>query len=91
MVGFCIVGAGIYTYIPAFWALPGRHLSGVAAAVSVGIINSVGNLGGFVGPYLMGWLQRHTQSFRIGIGVLLTFQILAGLLIFTLKHPERRS
>jgi len=91
MVGFCIVGAGIYTYIPAFWALPGRHLSGVAAAVSVGIINSVGNLGGFVGPYLMGWLQRHTQSFRIGIGVLLTFQILAGLLIFTLEHPKRKS
>src|SRR5262249_44291248 len=44
MVGFCIVGAGVYSYIPAFWALPGTYLSGTARAVSVGIINSFGNL-----------------------------------------------
>ena len=51
----------------------------------IGLINSIGNLGGFAGPYLMGWLQAHTQSFAVGMGVLLAFQIAAGLLVFTLK------
>ncbi len=88
MFGFCLVGAGVYTYIPSFWSLPGRHLSGVAAAVSVGLINSVGNLGGFAGPYLMGWLQATTHSFAIGMGVLLAFQVAAGLLVFTLKPRD---
>jgi MFS transporter, ACS family, tartrate transporter len=78
----------VYTYIPPFWALPARHLSGTAAAVSVGLINSFGNLGGFVGPYLMGWLQRRTQSFAVGMGVLLAFQIIAGVMVFGLKSEK---
>jgi ACS family tartrate transporter-like MFS transporter len=89
MLGFCIVGAGVYTYIPAFWALPAGRLSGTAAAVSVGIINSFGNLGGFAGPYLMGWLQTRTQSFEAGMGVLLAFQVIAALLVFTLRRRAR--
>lgn len=91
MFGFCLVGVGLYTYIPSFWALPGRHLSGVAAAVSIGLINSFGNLGGFAGPYLMGWLQVHTHSFAVGMGVLLTFQIAAGLLVLTLKKETTQQ
>ena len=83
MFGFCVVGAGVYTHIPSFWSLPGKQLSGTAAAVSVGIINSFGNLGGFVGPYLMGWLQTHTGSFVVGISVLLCFQVLAGILVLS--------
>jgi MFS family permease len=86
MIGFCIVGAGVYTHIPVFWSHPGRYLSGTAAAVSVGIINSFGNLGGFVGPYLMGWLQTRTHSFTVGMSVLLCLQVLAGLLVFLLKR-----
>ncbi len=66
MLGFMLVGAGIYTFIPSFWAHPSKHLSGTAAAVGVAIINSFGNLGGFVGPYLMGWLETHTHSFVLG-------------------------
>ncbi|MEO7189947.1 MAG: MFS transporter [Vicinamibacterales bacterium] len=88
MVGFCIIGAGVYTYIPAFWALPAKHLSGTAAAVSVGIINSFGNLGGFAGPYLMGWLQTRTKSFETGMGVLLAFQVIAALLVLTLRKRK---
>ena len=91
MLGFCIVGAGVYTYIPAFWALPATHLSGTAAAVSVGIINSFGNLGGFAGPYLMGWLQTRTKSFEAGMGVLLAFQVLAALLVLTLRGRQHRA
>jgi ACS family tartrate transporter-like MFS transporter len=89
MFGFCVVGAGVYTYIPSFWSLPGRQLSGTAAAVSVAIINSFGNLGGFVGPFLMGWLQDRTGSFVIGISVLLCFQVVAGILV--LSGPSDRQ
>jgi ACS family tartrate transporter-like MFS transporter len=94
MIGFCIVGAGVYTHIPVFWSHPGRYLTGTAAAVSVGIINSFGNLGGFVGPYLMGWLQTRTHSFVVGMSVLLGLQVTAGLLVFLLRrlpeHPAPR-
>ncbi len=89
MFGFCLVGAGVYTYIPSFWALPAEHLSGTAAAVSVGIINSVGNLGGLAGPYLMGVFQTRTNSFAAGMGVLLVASITAGLLVFTLRPAKK--
>ncbi len=95
MLGFCIVGAGVNTHIPAFWMLPTRQLSGAAAAVGVGLINSFGNLGGFVGPYLVGFLQTRTQSFAVGMGTLLSFQMIAGVLVLTLlgsrRHPPRRG
>jgi MFS transporter, ACS family, tartrate transporter len=91
MFGFCIVGAGVYSYIPSFWALPAQYLSGTARAVSVGIINSFGNLGGFAGPYLMGWLQTRTHSFAVGMAVLLFFQVSAGLLVLLLRAKERRK
>ncbi len=91
MLGFCVVGAGIYTYIPSFWSLPGAQLSGTAAAVSVAIINSFGNLGGFVGPFLMGWLQKQTGSFVIGLSVLLCFQILAAILVLSGRRLPARA
>jgi ACS family tartrate transporter-like MFS transporter len=88
MLGFCVVGAGVYTYIPAFWSLPARQLSGTAAAVSVAVINSFGNLGGFVGPYLMGWLRDHTHSFAAGMAVLSSFQAAAALLVLGLRQKR---
>jgi MFS transporter, ACS family, tartrate transporter len=89
MLGFCLVGAGVNTHIPAFWMLPTQQLSGAAAAVGVGLINSFGNLGGFVGPYLMGFLQSRTQSFAVGMGTLLSFQVIAGVLVLTLGKKAR--
>ena len=52
------VGAiGLYSATPPFWSLPTAFLRGDGAAAGIGLINSVGNLGGFVGPYVMGWLH----------------------------------
>ena len=55
------------------------------------MIDSFGNLCGFVGPYVIGWLQATTHSFTVAIGVLLAFQVAAGLLVFTLPTsiPQR--
>ena len=58
MIFFTIVATSLKAYLPAFWTLPSLFLAESAAAGSIGFINSVGNLGGFVGPKAMGWLEK---------------------------------
>jgi ACS family tartrate transporter-like MFS transporter len=62
-----VARTGIKAYQPAFWTLPSTFLTSSAAAGAVGFINSVGNLGGFVGPNVMGQVQKATGSFTGGI------------------------
>lgn len=66
----CAAAWGIYAALPVFWALPAGFLAGTAAAGAIGLINSVGNLGGFVGPYLVGWLRQASGDFAAGLVVL---------------------
>ena len=75
---------GIWAALPVFWCVPGRHLSGVAAATGLAVINSVGNLGGFAGPYLVGWLREGTGSFTMALIVLSAGPLVAGLLALCL-------
>jgi ACS family tartrate transporter-like MFS transporter len=89
--GMCLVGTGVYSFLPSFWALPGRELSRTAAAVSAGLINSVGSLGGFLGPYLIGYLRMRTHSFAIALYVLSVLMCFAGLLVFTIRSRERTN
>ncbi|MFN7996864.1 MAG: MFS transporter [Bryobacteraceae bacterium] len=56
VVWICITGAAMFSWIPPFWVLPGMMLSEAEAAASIGMINSVGNLGGFAGPWIAGAL-----------------------------------
>ena len=60
-----------------FWTIPPRFLTGMAAAGGLAFINSVGTMGGFVGPYLMGWLTDRTGSFSAGLGAMAGFLLLA--------------
>lgn len=83
---FCVACAGIYGYLPAFWATPGLFLTEAAAAVSIGFINSVGNLGGFFGPYIVGYLDKHTGSFYFGIVYLSVSALVAATLAVLLSH-----
>jgi ACS family tartrate transporter-like MFS transporter len=64
---FMVAWAGFKAYLPAFWSLPNTFLSDVAAAGSIGLINSLGNLGGFVGPVLLGKIETITGSFVGGL------------------------
>lgn len=81
---FTVAAAGIKSYQPAFWALPSLLLTESAAAGSVGLINSVGNLGGFVGPYLMGWIEHTTGSFTGGLVGLSAALMLSAVLVLSL-------
>ena len=75
LIALSVAAMGIFSAIPVFWSLPTAFLSGTAAAGAIALINSLGNLGGFVGPYLIGRVRDVTGSFT---GSLL---IIAGLLV----------
>ena len=62
-----VAAVGDYSIRGPFWALPGRFLSGSAAAAGIALINSMSALGGFVGPYLVGYLKSLTGSFESGL------------------------
>lgn len=77
--------AGIITSLPLFWSLPTAFLGGVAAAAGIALINSFGNLAGFLGPYLVGWLKDATRSTTSGMLMLAGFLLLGAVL--TLSVP----
>ena len=56
VVGMSVAAIGIYGTKGPFWALPGRFLTGMTVAASLAFINSIGNLGGFFGPGIVGWV-----------------------------------
>ncbi|MGA2096107.1 MAG: MFS transporter [Candidatus Acidiferrum sp.] len=78
---FTLVGACYYAFHPCFWAVPTAFLGESAAAASIGLINSVGNLGGFFGPMIMGYLVSRTHNFRAGLLFLVGNLCLSGLLM----------
>jgi ACS family tartrate transporter-like MFS transporter len=86
---FCVAAIGIYGYLPGFWALPTSFLSGTAAAASIGLINSFGNLGGFVGPYVVGYLSAATKSFVAGVLYLSASALVAAFFVLALRTTKR--
>ncbi|MCS0464607.1 MFS transporter, partial [Burkholderia mallei] len=83
MLGLTIATMGILTTLPLFWSLPTAFLGGTAAAAGIAIINSVGNLAGFLSPYLVGWLKQASASNAAGMYMLAGFLVLGGLLALT--------
>jgi nitrate/nitrite transporter NarK len=73
-----------------FWTIPPRFLTGIASAGGLAFMNSVGTMGGFVGPALMGWLKDRTGSFSVGLLAMAGFMLLATVLSWSLKFvfPE---
>lgn len=76
---------GITAARAIFWTIPTRFLTGLAAAGGLAFINSVGTIGGFVGPYVMGWLKDRTGSFSAGLFAMAGFLLLATLSAWSLK------
>jgi ACS family tartrate transporter-like MFS transporter len=80
-----VVGACTTAILPTFWALPTEMLTASAAAAAIGLINSVGNLGGFAGPYVIGYLRTATNSFTPGLLFVSASMFLGGVLVLTIK------
>jgi D-galactonate transporter len=77
MISLCVAGFGIFACLPVFWTLPTAFLSGAAAAAGIAVINSIGNLAGFAGPFAMGWIKDRTGSYAGGLLLLAAFGIMA--------------
>jgi nitrate/nitrite transporter NarK len=86
MIAFSIAGFGIFGALPVFWTLPTAFLSGAAAAGGIAIINSIGNLSGFAGPFVMGWVKDHTGSYTNGLLLLGATALLAMVIVLVLGH-----
>ena len=80
MISLSFAAIGLYAQPISFWALPPMLLSASAAAGGIAFINALGNLGGFVGPYLVGWTQSVTGDYSSGLYVLATFAAVSALL-----------
>ncbi|HMM19175.1 MAG TPA: MFS transporter [Selenomonadales bacterium] len=85
LVLVCVSAVGVYCGMGVWWTYPTSFLSGAAAAGAVGLINSIGNIGGWVGPYLTGFIKDTTGSFMYGYIYLAFSLVVAGLLILTLR------
>jgi ACS family tartrate transporter-like MFS transporter len=77
--------AGVFCFVPVFWAFPAAMLSGTAAAGGIALINAVANLSGFLGPFAMGWIKDSTGSFVVGVVVIGFGPILSAIVAFGLR------
>jgi MFS transporter, ACS family, tartrate transporter len=81
-----LLGSGfLYAYYPAFWAIPTMMLSEGAAAATFGLINSLGQLGGFAGNYAIGFLNDRTHSLTASLAFIALVYVAAGGLILSLR------
>jgi MFS family permease len=85
MVPVVIAAMGIFAALPVFWALPSRFLTGAAAAAGIGLINSLGNLGGFAAPYATGALEDLTGTNKAGMWAVGVLLVLGSILVVWLR------
>ncbi|MDF2929640.1 MAG: rhmT [Anaerospora sp.] len=86
VLALCIASAGYFSCQPIFWTMPTRFLSGVGAASAIALINSIGNLGGFIAPNLRVWAEQTFHSSAAGLYALGSASFICALL-FLLSIP----
>jgi ACS family tartrate transporter-like MFS transporter len=86
MLALSVAAVGDYCTRGPFWAMPGRFLSGSVLAAAIGLINSMGALGGFVGPYAVGYLKDATGSFTSPLFLLAGILVVGGMLTLVLRR-----
>jgi MFS transporter, ACS family, tartrate transporter len=85
---FTIAAMAIMSYYPPFWALPTRLLSARTAAASFGFMNLIANLGGFAGPYMVGFLTDRTGSYAAGVYLLVSTAVLSAVVLALIRPPQ---
>jgi MFS transporter, ACS family, tartrate transporter len=92
LVGMCLSTAGFYGTKGPFWSMPSMLLTGTAAAAGLAWINSIGNVGGALGPALVGWLRQTTGSYSGGLYGLAVFTGAAALIaLVSLNIPSAKQ
>ena len=88
MLALSVSAFGVFAALPVFWTLPTAFLSGASAAAGIAVINSIGNLAGFTGPFAMGWIKDHTGSYTGGLLLVAGCATLAMILVLVLRHDR---
>jgi ACS family tartrate transporter-like MFS transporter len=88
---FTLVGISVIALLSPFWAIPTELLSESGAAASVGMINCLGSLAGFVGPYALGYLHTRTGSFTPGLLVMVIAMAAGGVLVLFVPTPPGKA
>jgi ACS family tartrate transporter-like MFS transporter len=86
-----LVNIGISAAKPPLWAMPTMFLSGSAAAVGIATINSIGNLGGFAGPWVIGWIRDRTGSFTGGLVFVAALLVVSAVVTLLVAWSGRRA
>ena len=89
VAALAVAASGFYSSHAGFWPMPNMILGRAAAAASIGLINLCGNLGGFVGPYLIGFLTDKTGGFGSSLLFLAGCSVASGLLILCVRLPDK--
>ncbi|OEZ91829.1 MFS transporter [Duganella phyllosphaerae] len=89
LAALSVATAGILSTFPIFWSLPTAMLGGAAAAAGIAMINSLGNLAGFVSPYLVGAIKDATNSTASGIYLLAASLVAGAVLVVTMERTRR--
>ncbi|GLR88751.1 MFS transporter [Bradyrhizobium iriomotense] len=90
LLGLCVALSGLWVANTVFWTLPARILSGASAAAGIALINSIGNLGGFAGPYLAGWVRTYSSGFALVLAILGGFLALSAVINFAVAYADDR-
>jgi MFS family permease len=90
IVFLCLVGVGVHAYLPVFWTWPTAFMTSAMAATAIGLINSVGNLGGYLGPQVVGQLKKQSGSYNPGMWFLAVCVLVSGLLAMLLRMPQKQ-
>jgi MFS transporter, ACS family, tartrate transporter len=85
MLFLCVAGFGFFSVLPVFWTLPTSFLSASGAAAGIAAVNSIGNLGGFFGPQIFGWL-KDTQGEFAGLVYLAVCALIGAGIVMALGH-----
>ena len=82
LAGMAAATVGIYGSRAAFWPMPSIFLTGTAAAGAIAMINATGNLGGYFGPVIVGWIKDSTGSFEAGLYFLAACSLMCAVITF---------
>lgn len=91
IIALIMANVGISSCKPPLWSIPSLFLSGPAAAAGLAAINSIGNLGGFAGPAIIGWLKETTGSFSVALWYVAAMLVVSATLTLSIEYRRRRQ
>jgi MFS transporter, ACS family, tartrate transporter len=91
LIALSVTAFGVWGTLGPFWAMPPAFLRGTAAAGGIAVINSVGNIGGFAGPYVVGYVREATGDFAAGLWLMAGCLVVAAAIAFALRSTDTRA